>query len=71
MQQEGGPNYTIEGSHVEWDMWRFNYRVDKRPGLVVSNIDVNNQGTWRSVSNIQCGTRYMIHSNAMQVENLP
>ncbi len=49
MQQDGEPNYTIEGGHVEWDMWRFNYRVDKRPGLVVSNIDVNDQGTWRSV----------------------
>jgi primary-amine oxidase len=30
-------------------MWRFNFRVDKRPGLVVSNLDVNDAGTWRSV----------------------
>lgn len=47
--QEGGPNYKINGSHLEWDMWRFNFRVDKRPGLVVSNLDVNDAGTWRSV----------------------
>ncbi len=47
--QEGGPNYKVDGSHVTWDIWRFNYRVDKRPGLVVSNLDVNDQGTWRSV----------------------
>ncbi len=47
--QEGGPNYKINGSHIEWDMWRFNFRVDKRPGLVVSNLDVNDAGTWRSV----------------------
>ncbi len=47
--QEGGPNYRIEGSHLEWDIWRLNFRVDKRPGLVISNLDVNDQGTWRSV----------------------
>ncbi|EBV3599810.1 tyramine oxidase [Salmonella enterica subsp. enterica serovar Virchow] len=47
--QEGGPNYKINGSHVEWDIWRFNFRVDKRPGMVLSNLDVNDQGTWRSV----------------------
>lgn len=47
--QPGGPNFRIDGSHVDWDMWRFNYRVDKRPGLVISNLDVNDEGTWRSV----------------------
>lgn len=49
LKQEGDPNYKIDGSHVEWDIWRFNYRVDKRPGLVISNLDANDQGTWRSV----------------------
>ncbi|MEM8813907.1 MAG: tyramine oxidase [Pseudomonadota bacterium] len=47
--QEGGPNYTIEGSEITWDIWKFNYRIDKRPGLVVNDIDVNDQGTWRSI----------------------
>ncbi|HEV7306996.1 tyramine oxidase [Ensifer sp.] len=47
--QEGAPNYKIDGSHIEWDIWRFNFRVDKRPGLVVSNLDVSDAGTWRSV----------------------
>jgi primary-amine oxidase len=49
LSQDGSPNYSIEGSHVEWDIWRFNYRVDKRPGLVLSNIDVDDAWTWRSV----------------------
>ncbi len=49
LSQEGEPNYTITGSHIEWDIWRFNYRVDKRPGLVISNLDANDQGNWRSV----------------------
>lgn len=49
LSQPGGPNFKITGSLIEWDIWRFNYRVDKRPGLVVSNLDVNDAGTWRSV----------------------
>ncbi|WP_174235479.1 tyramine oxidase [Pannonibacter phragmitetus] len=49
LSQEGGPNFTVKGSHLEWDIWRFNFRIDKRPGLVISNLDVNDQGTWRSV----------------------
>ena len=47
LKQEGGPNFKIDGSHLEWDIWRFNFRVDKRPGLVLSNLDVNDAGTWR------------------------
>lgn len=41
--------YTIEDSIVEWDIWRFHFRVDKRPGVILSQIEVNDQGTWRSV----------------------
>ncbi|MEM7040912.1 MAG: tyramine oxidase, partial [Bacteroidota bacterium] len=47
--QTGDPNYTIDGSQINWDIWRFRYRIDKRPGLVLSNIDVNDKGDWRSV----------------------
>jgi primary-amine oxidase len=49
LSQKGGPNYKITGSHLEWDMWRFNFRVDKRPGLVLSNLDVKDGDKWRSV----------------------
>lgn len=49
LHQPGGPNFTIDGAAVEWDIWRFRYRVDKRPGIVLSQIDVNDQGDWRSV----------------------
>ena len=34
-------NVTIENGLVNWDMWRFRVRVDKRPGVVISNVDVN------------------------------
>ncbi|PKP73032.1 MAG: tyramine oxidase [Alphaproteobacteria bacterium HGW-Alphaproteobacteria-6] len=49
LSQPGGANYTVEGSHVEWDIWRFDYRIDKRPGLVLSNLDVKDGDAWRSV----------------------
>lgn len=43
------PNYRIEGSRIEWDIWRFRYRADKRPGIVLSQIDVREGEAWRSV----------------------
>ncbi len=49
LSQPEGPNYTITGSLVEWDIWRFRYRIDKRPGAVLSNIDVLDGEEWRSV----------------------
>lgn len=49
LSQEGGANFTITDSLVEWDMWRFRYRIDKRPGAVLSNIDVLDGDEWRSV----------------------
>jgi primary-amine oxidase len=41
--------YSIDGSVVTWDIWRFHYRTDKRPGVILNEIDVNDQGTWREV----------------------
>ncbi len=49
IEQTGEPNFTIDGSAIEWDIWRFRYRVDKRPGIVLSNIEVNDRDNWRSV----------------------
>ena len=49
LTQAGGPGYTLTGSRVEWDIWRFRLRVDKRPGIVLSNIDVRDGRRWRPV----------------------
>jgi primary-amine oxidase len=49
LSQPGGSNVAIDGSAVEWDIWRFRWRVDKRPGVVLSNIDVRDGERWRSV----------------------
>jgi len=47
--QEGGPNFTMEDGLVNWDIWRFRWRTDKRPGLVLSEVDVKDGEEWRSV----------------------
>ena len=49
LTQAGSPGYAITGSRIEWDIWRFRLRVDKRPGIVLSNIDVRDGERWRSV----------------------
>ncbi|KZK75969.1 Primary amine oxidase precursor [Pseudovibrio sp. Ad13] len=49
LRQEGGPNFTIDGSEITWDIWKMRYRVDKRPGLVLSQVKANDGANWRSV----------------------
>ena len=49
LTQAGGPGYAVTGLRIEWDIWRFRLRVDKRPGIVLSNIDVRDGERWRSV----------------------
>ncbi len=49
LHQPDGANFKLHGSRIEWDMWRFHYRVDKRPGVVVSLIQAKDRDRWRSV----------------------
>lgn len=49
LKQEGEPNFTIDGAKISWDIWQFRYRTDKRPGVVLSDINVQDKGDWRSV----------------------
>lgn len=49
LRQEGEPNYSYANGALEWDMWRMRLRVDKRPGAVLSNIDVRDGDEWRSL----------------------
>ena len=41
LAQPGGANYKLHGGQVTWDLWRFRLRVDKRPGVVLSQIEAN------------------------------
>lgn len=49
LQPPGVANVKIDSSAISWDMWRFRWRVDKRPGVVLSEIEVNDGKDWRSV----------------------
>jgi primary-amine oxidase len=41
---------AVQGSRIQWDIWRFHLRVDKRPGVVLSLVDVRDGERWRSVA---------------------
>ncbi|SEK62773.1 primary-amine oxidase [Roseivivax marinus] len=49
LSREGETNVTFDGSELTWDIWKMRLRVDKRPGLVVSDIRADDQGTWRDI----------------------
>ena len=49
LAQPKGPNFTLDGGLVSWDLWRFRLRVDKRPGVVLSQIEARDGDRWRSV----------------------
>jgi primary-amine oxidase len=44
-------NYSMDGSVITWDIWRFHYRIDKRPGVILKEIKVYDQlkETWHEV----------------------
>lgn len=47
--QTGKPNFTITDSEIVWDMWKFRFRTDKRPGMVISDVKVNDGKNWRDL----------------------
>ncbi|WP_157016565.1 copper amine oxidase [Mesorhizobium xinjiangense] len=47
--QPEGANFSIDGSRISWDIWSFRWRVDKRPGVVLSQIAANDGSGPRSV----------------------
>lgn len=42
-------HYQLQGQQLQWDIWRFHVRADRRPGLVLSQIEVHDGARWRSV----------------------
>lgn len=49
MVQPGGPSYTLDGQQVSWQNWKFQFRVDPRRGVVVSQVRYADAGRERSV----------------------
>lgn len=46
---EPGSGITVNGSQISWDIWQMRVRTDKRPGVVLSDINVRDGDRWRSV----------------------
>jgi primary-amine oxidase len=49
IHQPNGANFTIRGHVIEWDNWTFHYRMDKRSGLVVSDVSYREHDVERPV----------------------
>ena len=49
LSQPEGPGYELDGHQVSWEGWRFQFRVDARRGLVLSQIGHQDGDEFRSV----------------------
>jgi len=47
--QPAGPSFRLSGQQVGWQNWNFHFRVDRREGLVVSNVAYQDSGKLRSI----------------------
>jgi primary-amine oxidase len=49
IEQPQGPGFRLEGNQVTWQKWHFHFRIDRRVGLVVSNVQYQDEGRLRSI----------------------
>jgi primary-amine oxidase len=49
LEQEEGPSFQVDGQEIDWQKWRFHFRVDPRVGLVVSRVRYADGNRLRSV----------------------
>ncbi len=49
IEQEKGPEFTLDGSEVAWERWRFHLRIDPRAGPILSLVRYDDGGKSRSV----------------------
>jgi primary-amine oxidase len=49
MSQPLGPSFRVNGNSVEWQNWHFHFRIDRRVGLVVTNVAYQDGGKLRSI----------------------
>ncbi len=47
--QPMGVGYSLDGHEVNWQSWRFHFRVDPRRGIVLSRVRYEDDGSERSV----------------------
>ena len=49
VQQPLGPSFRLDGHTVSWQKWNFHFRLDRRVGLVVTNVGYEDGGKLRSI----------------------
>ncbi len=49
VQQPLGPSFRLDGHTVNWQKWNFHFRIDRRVGLVVTNVGYEDGGKLRSI----------------------
>lgn len=47
--QPEGPSFRIENGEVNWQDWRFRFRIDPRVGLVLNQVETMDHGVRRSI----------------------
>lgn len=49
VEQPMGPGFRLDGQSVSWEKWNFHFRIDRRTGLVVTNVGYQNGDKLRSI----------------------
>lgn len=49
VQQPSGPSFRLKGQTVNWQNWNFHFRIDRRVGLIVSNVAYQDGDRLRSI----------------------
>jgi len=49
VEQPMGPGFRLDGQSVSWEKWNFHFRIDRRIGLVVTNVSYQDAGRARSI----------------------
>jgi len=49
MAQPRGPSFRLDGQNVSWQKWSFHFRIDRRVGLIVSNVKYADGDKLRSI----------------------
>ena len=49
VQQPQGPGFRLNGQSVNWEKWNFHFRIDRRVGLVVTNVAYTDGDKLRSI----------------------
>jgi primary-amine oxidase len=49
VEQNLGSAFRLNGQSVSWEKWNFHFRIDRRVGLIVSNVAYQDGGRLRSI----------------------